>query len=233
VLKAQAGGLRPEAGGGRRAAGGAQQQTANSKQQSRPNTGLQESGGTAAAQDGGSTAKRGVGSKALQRPQQSRLGQARFSPGSWSAGGRCAYLRAEARAVRARSEIRQAQRVDGARPAAALPAASRRLRSAGADRAARVGPRADGASACLERARATDGLPHALDRGDDRRHVRDDALHLVQSAWIARQLPVNAEIVVSGRVSERQGRPCFDNPEWERWSDDLVHQRGGSCRSTR
>jgi ATP-dependent DNA helicase RecG len=41
--------------------------------------------------------------------------------------------------------------------------------------------------------------------------------------WVAKQLPVNAEIVVSGRVGERQGRPCFDNPEWERWSDDLVH----------
>ena len=41
--------------------------------------------------------------------------------------------------------------------------------------------------------------------------------------WIAKQLPVNAEIVVSGRVSERQGRPCFDNPEWEIWSQDLLH----------
>ena len=41
--------------------------------------------------------------------------------------------------------------------------------------------------------------------------------------WVARQLPVNAEIVVSGRVGERQGRPCFDNPEWELWSADLVH----------
>ncbi|MDP9238125.1 MAG: ATP-dependent DNA helicase RecG [Chloroflexota bacterium] len=41
--------------------------------------------------------------------------------------------------------------------------------------------------------------------------------------WIAKQLPINAEIVVSGRVSERQGRPCFDNPEWETWSQDLLH----------
>jgi ATP-dependent DNA helicase RecG len=40
--------------------------------------------------------------------------------------------------------------------------------------------------------------------------------------WVAKQLPVNAEIVVSGRVGERQGRPCFDNPECERWSEDLV-----------
>ncbi len=41
--------------------------------------------------------------------------------------------------------------------------------------------------------------------------------------WVAKQLPVNTEIVVSGRVGERQGRPCFDNPEWELWSADLVH----------
>ena len=41
--------------------------------------------------------------------------------------------------------------------------------------------------------------------------------------WIAKQLPVNAEVVVSGRVGEYQGRPKFDNPEWEIWSDDLLH----------
>ncbi|MBF6601274.1 MAG: DNA helicase RecG, partial [Dehalococcoidia bacterium] len=41
--------------------------------------------------------------------------------------------------------------------------------------------------------------------------------------WIAKQLPTNAEIVVSGRVAEYQGRPKFDNPEWEIWSDDLLH----------
>jgi len=41
--------------------------------------------------------------------------------------------------------------------------------------------------------------------------------------WIAKQLPVNAEIVLSGRVAEYQGRPKFDNPEWEIWSDDLLH----------
>ena len=41
--------------------------------------------------------------------------------------------------------------------------------------------------------------------------------------WIAKQLPTNAEIVVSGRVSEYKGRPKFDNPEWELWSDDLMH----------
>ncbi|HYM14433.1 MAG TPA: ATP-dependent DNA helicase RecG [Dehalococcoidia bacterium] len=41
--------------------------------------------------------------------------------------------------------------------------------------------------------------------------------------WVAKQLPVNAEIVVSGRVTERQGRPAFDNPEWELWSPDLAH----------
>jgi ATP-dependent DNA helicase RecG len=41
--------------------------------------------------------------------------------------------------------------------------------------------------------------------------------------WIAKQLPVNAEIVLSGHVSEYQGRPKFDNPEWEIWSEDLLH----------
>ena len=41
--------------------------------------------------------------------------------------------------------------------------------------------------------------------------------------WVAKQLPVNAEIVVSGRVGEYQGRPKFDSPEWEIWSQDLVH----------
>jgi ATP-dependent DNA helicase RecG len=41
--------------------------------------------------------------------------------------------------------------------------------------------------------------------------------------WIAKQLPVNAEIVASGRVSIRDGRPAFDNPEWELWSSDLMH----------
>ena len=41
--------------------------------------------------------------------------------------------------------------------------------------------------------------------------------------WIAKQLPVNAEIVLSGRVAEYQGRPKFDNPEWEIWSEDLLH----------
>lgn len=41
--------------------------------------------------------------------------------------------------------------------------------------------------------------------------------------WVAKQLPVNAEIVLSGRVAEYQGRPKFDNPEWEPWSDELLH----------
>ncbi|MEX2246574.1 MAG: ATP-dependent DNA helicase RecG [Dehalococcoidia bacterium] len=41
--------------------------------------------------------------------------------------------------------------------------------------------------------------------------------------WVAKQLPIDTEIVVSGKVSEYQGRPKFDNPEWELWSDDLLH----------
>jgi ATP-dependent DNA helicase RecG len=41
--------------------------------------------------------------------------------------------------------------------------------------------------------------------------------------WVAKQLPVNAEIVVAGKVSARDGRPQFDNPEWELWSPELLH----------
>jgi ATP-dependent DNA helicase RecG len=41
--------------------------------------------------------------------------------------------------------------------------------------------------------------------------------------WVAKQLPVNAEIVLAGRVGVRDGRPQFENPEWELWSDDLLH----------
>jgi ATP-dependent DNA helicase RecG len=41
--------------------------------------------------------------------------------------------------------------------------------------------------------------------------------------WVAKQLPVNAEIVLAGRVTVKEGRPQLDNPEWELWSDDLLH----------
>jgi ATP-dependent DNA helicase RecG len=41
--------------------------------------------------------------------------------------------------------------------------------------------------------------------------------------WIAKQLPTNTEIVLSGRVSEYRGQPRFENPEWELWSSDLLH----------
>lgn len=41
--------------------------------------------------------------------------------------------------------------------------------------------------------------------------------------WVAKQLPQNAEIVVAGKVTARMGRPQFDNPEWEIWSEDLMH----------
>jgi ATP-dependent DNA helicase RecG len=41
--------------------------------------------------------------------------------------------------------------------------------------------------------------------------------------WVAKQLPVNAEIVLAGRVGIREGRPQFENPEWELWSEDLLH----------
>ena len=43
--------------------------------------------------------------------------------------------------------------------------------------------------------------------------------------FIARQLRTNAEIVLSGRVTLHQGRPSFENPEWELWEEgeELTH----------
>jgi ATP-dependent DNA helicase RecG len=41
--------------------------------------------------------------------------------------------------------------------------------------------------------------------------------------WVAKQLPVDAEVVIAGRVGLHQGRPQFENPEWELWSPDLLH----------
>jgi ATP-dependent DNA helicase RecG len=38
--------------------------------------------------------------------------------------------------------------------------------------------------------------------------------------WIAKQLRTNSEIVVAGRVSLYQGRPTFENPEWEPYEPD-------------
>ena len=38
--------------------------------------------------------------------------------------------------------------------------------------------------------------------------------------WLAKQLKTNSEIVVSGRVSVYQGRPTFENPEWEPYEPD-------------
>jgi len=38
--------------------------------------------------------------------------------------------------------------------------------------------------------------------------------------WLAKQLKTNSEIVVSGRVSLYQGRPAFENPEWEPFEPD-------------
>ncbi len=41
--------------------------------------------------------------------------------------------------------------------------------------------------------------------------------------YVARQLKPNAEVVLAGKVSLYQGRPTFENPEWELWSEDLTH----------
>ncbi len=41
--------------------------------------------------------------------------------------------------------------------------------------------------------------------------------------YVARQLKPNTEVVLAGKVSLYQGRPTFENPEWELWSDDLTH----------
>jgi len=38
--------------------------------------------------------------------------------------------------------------------------------------------------------------------------------------WLAKQLRTNSEIVVAGRVSLYQGRPTFENPEWEPYEPD-------------
>ena len=95
---------------------------------------------------------------------------------------RCAGARTQARAVRARREVRQARRPHRPRPAALLPSPPRRLRRPRPRLAARVRPRADGARARLEREGATIRLPHARDRSDDRRRDGHDDLRLVQPA---------------------------------------------------
>jgi ATP-dependent DNA helicase RecG len=38
--------------------------------------------------------------------------------------------------------------------------------------------------------------------------------------WIAKQLRTNAEVLIAGKVSLYQGRPTFDNPEWEPFDRD-------------
>jgi ATP-dependent DNA helicase RecG len=45
------------------------------------------------------------------------------------------------------------------------------------------------------------------------------------SPWVARQLRTNMEIVIAGKVALHNGRPTFENPEWEPWeeSEDLTH----------
>lgn len=41
--------------------------------------------------------------------------------------------------------------------------------------------------------------------------------------WVARQLRPNQEIVLAGKVTLFNDRPTFDNPEWEPWSEELIH----------
>ncbi|MEX1255194.1 MAG: ATP-dependent DNA helicase RecG [Dehalococcoidia bacterium] len=43
--------------------------------------------------------------------------------------------------------------------------------------------------------------------------------------YVARQLRTNEEIVLAGRVALHQGRPTFENPEWELWeaNEELTH----------
>ena len=57
-----------------------------------------------------------------------------------------------------------------------------------------------------------------------------DESGMMQVVWfnqpfVARQLRTNAEIVLSGRVTLHQGRPTFENPEWELWEpgEELTH----------
>ena len=58
--------------------------------------------------------------------------------------------------------------------------------------------------------------------------LSDDSGARVQLIWfnqpyLARQLPPGAEIAVSGSVRAFRGRPTFDNPEFERISDQMAH----------
>ncbi|TAK56078.1 MAG: ATP-dependent DNA helicase RecG [Dehalococcoidia bacterium] len=210
VLKEQAAGGRREAGGGRREARPAEQL---------------ESAGAAAAKTDSSTAKPGVRRTSPQRPaQQQRLGQARFSPGELEALGVDAPIFALKRVPFALgvkfdklnvSTVRDLllffprRHVDYGQP---VPVAQLEF---GREQTVRAHVWSAQERRMGFRMRSTEATI-----GDTSGMMRCTWFN---QPWVAKQLPVNAEIVVSGRVGERQGRPCFDNPEWERWSDDLVH----------
>ena len=46
-----------------------------------------------------------------------------------------------------------------------------------------------------------------------------------RNPYVARQLRVNSEVLLSGKVGLYKGRPTFQNPEWEIWDDkaELTH----------
>ncbi len=209
VLKAQAGGGRLEAGSGRRDAG------------STP----REARGETAARAGVTPAGAPAAQKAApQRPQQSRLAQARFSPGELEALGVDAPIFALKRVpfalgvkfdklnvatVRELLLFFPRRHVDYGDP---VPIAQLEL---GREQTVRAHVWSAQERRMGFRMRSTEATI-----GDTSGMMR---CVWFNQPWVAKQLPVNAEIVVSGRVGERQGRPCFDNPEWERWSEDLVH----------
>ncbi len=198
-----------EAGNGRRDAG------------STPREARGETAARAGVTPAGALAARKT---APQRPQQSRLAQARFSPGELEALGVDAPIFALKRVPFALgvkfdklnvSTVRHLllffprRHVDYGQP---VPIAQLEL---GREQTVRAHVWSAQERRMGFRMRSTEATI-----GDTSGMMR---CVWFNQPWVAKQLPVNAEIVVSGRVGERQGRPCFDNPEWERWSDDLVH----------
>ncbi len=207
VLKAQSG--KREAGSGRREAGRAR---------------MPGPTGVLAEKADGSTPVPAPRRTAVQRPQQAQLGQARFSPGELEALGVDAPMFALRRVpfslgvkfdklhvstVRDLLLLFPRRHVDYGRP---VPIAQLEF---GREQTVRAHVWSADERRMGFRMRSTEATI-----GDSSGMMR---CVWFNQPWVAKQLPVNAEIVVSGRVGERQGRPCFDNPEWERWSDDLVH----------
>jgi ATP-dependent DNA helicase RecG len=64
--------------------------------------------------------------------------------------------------------------------------------------------------------------------GDLTRVAVSDGTGTVEAIWfnqpyLVRQLTRGRRIVLSGRVEQYLGRLCFESPEWEPWTDELIH----------